>query len=158
MSTKIIRLELSEKLWLNPNIKIHYYTPWAKQEKTYSFVLSRGGFWMVWRSHGIPCFHFHFLFGNTGKTEQLDENDFPCCYGKLFSKESFQKYLITAMFKVLFQQLKGTLTAGFERYFTIEDFRDMDHHRCWACSSEKVAPRQLGYSRMLLFLSNKPSV
>lgn len=40
-------------------------------------------------------------------------------------------YLITAMFKVLSQQLQGTLTthnykAHFERHF--EDFTDMDQH------------------------------
>ena len=48
-------------------------------------------------------------------------------------KVSFQKYLITAMFKVLSQQLRGTLTMEFERHLTIEDFTDMDQHRCRAC-------------------------
>ena len=48
-------------------------------------------------------------------------------------KVSFQKYLITAMFKVLSQQLQGTLTMEFERHLTIEDFTDMDQHRCRAC-------------------------
>ena len=33
MSTKIIKLELLEKFWLNPNMKILHYTPWAKQKK-----------------------------------------------------------------------------------------------------------------------------
>ena len=47
-------------------------------------------------------------------------------------KVSFRKYLITAMFKVLSQQLRGTLTTAFERYLTIEDFTDMDQHRCRA--------------------------
>ena len=48
-------------------------------------------------------------------------------------KVSFQKYLITAMFKVLSQQLRGTLTMEFERHLTIEDFTDMDQHRSRAC-------------------------
>ena len=48
-------------------------------------------------------------------------------------KVSFQKYLITVMFKVLSQQLQGTLTMEFERHLTIEDFTDMDQHRCRAC-------------------------
>ena len=48
-------------------------------------------------------------------------------------KVSFQKYLITAMFKVLSQQLRGTLTMEFERHLTIEDFTDMDQQRCRAC-------------------------
>ena len=48
-------------------------------------------------------------------------------------KVSFQKYLITAMFKVLSQQLQGTLTMEFEKHLTIEDFTDMDQHKCRAC-------------------------
>ena len=32
------------------------------------------------------------------------------------------------MFKVLSQQLPGTLTTAFEIYFTAEDFTDMDQH------------------------------
>ena len=32
------------------------------------------------------------------------------------------------MFKVLPQQLPGTLTTAFEIYFTAEDFTDMDQH------------------------------
>ena len=49
-----------------------------------------------------------------------------------FSKDSFQKYLITAMFKVLSQQIRSTLTTTFERHLTIEDFTNMDQHRCQA--------------------------
>ena len=41
---------------------------------------------------------------------------------------SFQKYLITAMFKVLSRQLRGILTMAFERHLIIEDFTDMDQH------------------------------
>ena len=46
----------------------------------------------------------------------------------------FRKYLITPMFKVLSQQLQGTLTAAFERHFTIEDFIVMNQHKCQACT------------------------
>ena len=55
---------------------------------------------------------------------------------------------MTAMFKDLYQQLRGTLTTAFERHLTTEDFTDMD---------VKPAPRRLTYYCMLLFLSNKPS-
>ena len=34
------------------------------------------------------------------------------------------------MFQVLSQQLRGTLTTAFERYFTDEDFMDIDQHTC----------------------------
>ena len=43
-----------------------------------------------------------------------------------FSSES---YLILAMFKVPFQQLRGTLTTAFQRYSTVAYFKDMDQRR-----------------------------
>ena len=46
-----------------------------------------------------------------------------------------RNYLITVMFKVLSQELGDTLTTAFERHLTIEDFTDMDQHRCRACTS-----------------------
>ena len=46
-----------------------------------------------------------------------------------------RNYLITVMFKVLSQELGGTLTTAFERHLTIEYFTDMDQHRCRACTS-----------------------
>ena len=64
--------------------------------------------------------------------EYLDENDLPRCCGYFFSKVSFGRYLITAMSKVLSQQLRDTLTTAFERHLTIEDIMDMDQHRCQA--------------------------
>ena len=52
----------------------------------------------------------------------------------IFLEVSFRKYLITAMFKVLSQQVRGTLTMTFEIHLTIEDFTDMDQHRCQDCA------------------------
>ena len=54
------------------------------REKWNSLALSRTDFWMVWRCHGIPYFHFNFLFSTNGKKEHLDENDFHHGYGKYF--------------------------------------------------------------------------
>ena len=54
------------------------------------------------------------MFRNNGKRKQLDENDFSHCYGNFFSKLSFWKDLIIAIFKVISQQLQGTLTTAFE--------------------------------------------
>ena len=51
-----------------------------------------------------------------------------------FSKVSFQKCLITSMFKVLSQELRLTLTKPFERHLAIVDFTDMDQHRYRACT------------------------
>ena len=53
---------------------------------------------------------------------------------KFVSKVSFRKYLITAMFKVLSQQLQDTLTMAYERHRPVEDFTDMDQRRCRACT------------------------
>ena len=113
--------------------------------------------------------------------EQLDENDFRHYYGN-FSEAPFWKYLITAMFKVLSKQLRGTLTTAFERHMTVKNFTDMDHHRCqlfldltslkkidkstwkifiytriWAYSWKNIGSRHFTYYCMLLFCSNKPS-
>ena len=52
-------------------------------------------------------------------------------------------------FKVLSQQLQGTLTTTFKRHLTTEDFTDMDQR--------ESARIHLTYYCMLLFLSNKPS-
>ena len=79
----------------------------------------------------IPCFYFYFLFRSNDIKEQLDENNFRRCYGKLFSKVSFRKYL---MLDVLSQQLQDNLTKAFERHPLIEDFIDMYQHRCRACT------------------------
>ena len=65
-----------------------------------------------------------------------------------FPKVSFRKYLITAMFNILYQQLRGNLTTAFERHFTAEYFMDI---------GVELAPKHLTYYCMLLFLSNKPS-
>ena len=90
---------------------------------------------MIRRCYSIPCFQFQFLFRNNGIREQLYANGFRRSYGNFFfSKVSFLKYLITAMFKILSQQLRGTLTTAFEINLTTEDFTDMDQHRCRACT------------------------
>ena len=97
--------------------------------------------------HGILCLHFYFfLFRNSVTREQLDENDFRRCF---FSRKvSFRKYLITAMFQVLYQQSRDNLTRAFERHPITEYFMDI---------GVKHAPRHLTYYCMLLCLSNKPS-
>ena len=47
------------------------------------------------------------------------------------------------MFKVFYQQLRGTLTTPFDRYLTTEYFTDI---------GVKLAPRHLTYYCMLLSL------
>ena len=63
-------------------------------------------------------------------------------------KVSFRKCLITAMFKVLYQQSRVNLTTAFERHLATEYCMDI---------GIKLEPRHLTYYCVLLFLSNKPS-
>ena len=120
----------------------------AKQEKNEApFVLSWGDFWIVWTCHGILCFHFYFFVWKQRYKRAIGWKQLLSllCF---FLKVSFRKYFITAMFQVLFQQLRGNLTTAFERHLTTEYFMDI---------GVKLAPRHLTYYCMLLFLSNKPS-
>ena len=125
VTTKIIRLELLEKLWLNRTL----HEP-NKKKKWEPLVLNRGDLWMMWRCHAIPCFHFYFLFRNNGKRNKLDGNDFRLCYMVIFFESVIPKVLDYSYV----QQLQGNLTTAFERHLSIENFTDMDQHRCWACN------------------------
>ena len=103
-----------------------------------------------WYEHSmIFCvFISIFFFRNNVIREQLGENDFRRCY-VFFPKVLSWKYLITAVFKVLYQQLRGNLTTGCGRRLTIEYFMEI---------GVDLAPRNFTYYiSMLLFLSNKPS-
>ena len=55
----------------------------------------------------------------------------------------FGKYFITAMFQVLYQQLRGNLTTAFEKHLITEYFMEI---------GVKLAPKHLTYYCMLLFL------
>ena len=116
-----------------------------------NLVLSRGDFWIIWMWHGIMCFHFYFLFRNNGIREQLDKNDFCRCCGNFFSKVSFRKYLITAMFKVLFNNYETRWQ------WHLRDTLQLKILRTWIIIGVEPAPRHLIYYSMLLFLSSKPS-
>ena len=161
--TKIISLDIGKTWPLSKHGDIILNSMSKTREKQNSIVLNRVDFWMIWRCHGILCFHFYFLFRNNGKWEQFNENDLRHCYGiylfiyfwKCHSEIPWSQ--ITVRLKVLSQQLRGKLTTAFERRLTVKDFTDMDQHRCRACSSKRIAPRHLTYYWMLLFFSHKPS-
>ena len=83
-STKFVRLELSEK----------------------TLPLSKDG--------DVFCvFAFTFLLRTNDKKVHLDKNDFCHCYGNYFRKCCSESYLITAMFEVPSQQLRGILATTF---------------------------------------------
>ena len=69
MSTKIIRLELSEKTFTLPrhgDIILNYKEKTQTREKYGSLDFS-----LVWRCYDILCFHFYFVFRTDGKTDHL---------------------------------------------------------------------------------------
>ena len=101
-------------------------------------------------------FRFYILFTNNSIREQLDENDFRRYYGKFFSKMSFQKYLITAVFKVLSQvrvlpqfTITRHLENGFERR-NLKDTLQLKILRTWINMGVKLAPRYLTYYCMFI--------
>ena len=57
------------------------------KEKCDSLVLSRAGFCMVGRCHGILCFHFVFLCLEATVKKHLDENDVRHGHGNYFKSD-----------------------------------------------------------------------
>ena len=97
-------------------------------EKWDSLVLSRADFCMIGRCHGITCFHFLFFCLEATVKKNTWMRVISVSVMIIFSECCSASYLISAMFKVLTQQLRGTLTMAFERYFTVQDFTDMYQH------------------------------
>ena len=79
--SKIISLDIGKTWPLSKHGDIILNSMSKTREKQNSIVLNRVDFWMIWRCHGILCFHFYFLFRNNGKWEQFNENDLRHCYG-----------------------------------------------------------------------------
>ena len=96
---------------------------------------------MIQNCHGIPCFHFWFLFRNKGKRYQLDENDFRGCYCKFFSKVSSRNDVESSF-------------SNITRHF---DNLQLKILKTWINIGVEPAARFLTYYSMLLFLSDKPS-
>ena len=71
---------------------------------------------------------FIFLFRSNGKKKHLDENNFRHGYGNYFKSAVLKITLFQLSSTFFLKQLRGTLTTTFERYFTTEDFTDMDQH------------------------------
>ena len=87
-------------------------------------------------NHGTrySVFPFYFLFRSNLIREQLDENDFRCCYDNFYFESVVPKVPDHGYFQSSFSRITGTLTTAFERHLTIKDFTDMDQHRCQACT------------------------
>ena len=136
MPTQIIRLELSEKLWLNPTL----HEPNKRKMGLPCFE-----WWQLLNDMKVPWYSlFSFLFFVYKQRYQktIGWERLLSLLWHFFSKVSFRKYLITAMFKVLSRQLRSTLITAL---------------RTWINTGVEPAIRNLTYYCMLLFLSNKPS-
>ena len=105
-----------------------------RREEWDSLVLSRDNFWMIWRCHSILCFHFYFSLETTIRyDEKIWWEDMMRIWWERYDEN--KKKVSFWKFKVLSQQLRGTLTTTFERHLIIEDFTDMDQNRCRACTN-----------------------
>ena len=49
--------------------------------------------------------------------------------------------MITAIFRVISQQLQGALTIAFEKHFTVEDFTKMDQNMCKSIMDQHTCKR-----------------
>ena len=108
MSTKFVRLELSQKNFTFTQTR-RYNTKFCDQNET---TILRVDVTFEWYEDVMVfgVFIFIFLFRTNGKKRHLDENDFrtiivvtPKCHS--------ESYLIAAMFKVPSQELWGTMTT-----------------------------------------------
>ena len=112
--TKFVRSELTVETLASPKYgKI--IRPWPKQKRNMTAL-----FWVdLWPLNGMKmtwysaCLLLLILFRTNGKKGHLDENDFRHYDANFFQKWHSESYLITAMFKVPSQQIRGTLTTAF---------------------------------------------
>ena len=93
-------------------------------------LLSTANFLIVWRCHGVLCFHFYFFVLNQSLQRRLGWEQLPSLLWWFFGRCHSESYLVTYKFKVLSQQLRCKLTMVFERYFTVEDFTEIDQRTC----------------------------
>ena len=69
---------------------------------------------LEWREDDMVfCVFIVIIFKSNDKKRHLDANDVRHCYGNFFRKWHSESYLITAMFKVPSQEIRGTLTIAF---------------------------------------------
>ena len=126
-------------------------------------------------------FIFIFLFRNNDKKNQLNEDDFPHCYGNFF-RECYSDSTWSPLYSKSFlsnykahwqQHLKGTLQLKIlqtrinigansflcKRLETKTDagaWKIISYPKSWDCCSKDIPSRHFTYYCMLLFLSHKP--
>ena len=114
-STKFVRSELTVETLASPKhgkiiLKVHVPNKREMWLPCFEKIWPLNGMKMSWYS---ACLLLLFLFRANGKKGHLDEHDFHHYYGSFFWKRHSERYVITAMFKVPSQQIRGTLTTAF---------------------------------------------
>ena len=114
--TKFVRPELTVETMASPKHgkiirKVH--VPNKKETWLPLFWADLTFEWFVKMSWYSACLLLSFFFRTNGKKGHLDENGFRHCYGNFFRKWYAESYLISPMFKVFSQQLRGTLKTTF---------------------------------------------
>ena len=114
-STKFVRSELTVETLASPKhgkiiMKVHVPNKREMWLPCFEKIWPLNGMKMSWYS---ACLLLLFLFRANGKKGHLDEYDFRHCYGSFFRKKHSENYVITVMFKVPSQQIRGTLTTAF---------------------------------------------
>ena len=115
-STKFARPELTVETVASPKHgkiirKVH--VPNKKETWLPLFWADLTFEWFVKMSWYSACLLLSFFFRTNGKKGHLDENGFHHCYSNFFRKWYSESYLISPMFKVFSQQLRGTLKTTF---------------------------------------------
>ena len=106
---------------------------------------------MIWKCYGIPRFHFHFLFRNNSKREQLDGNNFRHCYGIFFRRCHSESTWSQLCSKFFLNNYKAPLQKH------LKDTLQLKILWTWINIGVEPATRHWTYYCMLVFLSNKPS-
>ena len=107
---------------------------------------------MIWRCHGILCFNFYFLFQrNNSKREEMDGNNFCCCYGNFLGRF----YSESTWYQLCSKFFLNNYKPPWQQH--LKDTLQLKILWMWINVSVEPATRHLTYYCMLLFLSNKPS-
>ena len=111
---------------------------------------------MIWRCHSIRCFHFHFLFGNNGIREQLNQKDLRRCFGNFFSKVSFRelfwKFFLNNYRTPWQQNLKDTLQLKISPTWIDKGVEPAPRHLTYYCVS--FSQKKLDFAFNLFWSNN----
>ena len=133
-----------------------------KTEKWDSLVMSKAEFWMVWRYHGIPFFHFYFFCLEVTVKITLGWERFFVMVMVIISKVPFWNLLDISCFQSS-HQLWDTLQWKILLNIRVNSFLDKSHEtkmgedaldiiscaKIRSCSLRNIVPRHFTYYYIL---------